>query len=114
MTRNEAIMNAWERIQEYVKENYDGVFECDIEFEWKHEVYGWKRFGVTKNGAAYIVTGSHGTLSLNDWFYHPTNNKTFERKRLSVTEDVVNDWTIIKDKLEKLAERENNLYNFKV
>ena len=114
MTRNEAIMNAWEKIREYVKENYNGTFEKGIEFTWKHEVYGWKKFGVTRDGVAYIVTGSHGTSSCNDWFYHPTNNKTYEPKRLGVTEDVVNDWRTIKEKLERLAEKENGLYNFEV
>lgn len=114
MTRNEAIMNAWKSIQKYVKENYNRVFENGIEFTWKHEVYGWTKFGVTQDGIAYIVTGSHGTSSLNDWYYHPTNNKTYEPKKLKVTEEVVSDWKTIKNKLEKLAEKENNLYNFEV
>ena len=114
MTRNEAIMNAWGKISEYVKENYTGVFENGIRFRWKHEVYGWKDFGVTPDGVAYIVKGSHGTSDLNEWFYHPVIKKTYEPGRLAVTEDIVNDWAIIKKKLSELAEKENGLYNFQV
>lgn len=114
MNRNEAIMNAWGKIQAYVKENYNGVFSKEIRFKWKHEIYGWTEFGVTSNGTAFIVTGSHGTDNLNDWFYHPTITKTYEHKRLSVTEDVINDWQTIKEKLKSLGDKENALYNFKV
>ena len=32
----------------------------------------------------------------------------------SIGEDVVNNWRIIKEKLERLAEKENGLYNFEV
>lgn len=114
MTRNEAILQAWFKIREYVKENYNGTFEKGIEFTWKHEVYGWTKFGVTRTGDAYIVHGSHGTSSLNEYYYCPFKEAGWEHGRLPRTEEVVNDWHIIKSKLIQLADKENSLYNFMV
>lgn len=114
MTRNEAIMKAWYKIKEYVEENYNGTFEKGIEFEWKHEVFGWTKFGVTNNGVAYIVHGSHGTSSLNEYYYCPFKKAGYEHARICRTEEVVNDWIIIKEQLKKLADKENRLYDFTV
>lgn len=116
MNRAEAIMNAWKKIQEYVKKEYDGVFEKGIRIRWKHEVYGWTEFGVTSTGDAYICHGSHGCGDrMTDWFYHPDTRKpTFERTRMTHTEKVVNDWEIIKQELYKMALKERLLYNFQV
>lgn len=114
MSRNEAIMQAWNKIREYVKENYNGTFEKGIEFKWKHEVYGWTKFGVTNDGVAYIVHGSHGTSSLNEYYYCPFKEAGYEHARIKRTEEVVSDWIIIKNKLIELEDKENDLYNFTV
>lgn len=50
--RETAILSAWNKISEYVKENYTGVFTNGVFFEWKHEVYYKIAFGVTKDGVS--------------------------------------------------------------
>lgn len=114
MTRNEAIMDAWDKISKYVKDNYTHTFEKGISFRWKHEVYYWIQFGVTYEGDAYIAKGNHSSVIPTEWFYHPDPNKpTFERLKLRCTEEVIDDWFNIKEKLRQLAEKENSLFNFK-
>lgn len=112
MNRNEAIVEAWNKISAYVKENYNGVFEKGIEFEWTHEVYGWNKFGVTSDGVAYIIHGSHGCTG-SDYYYHPTK-KGFEGAKIARTENVVTNWQLIKKLLAARAEKEKSLYNFEV
>lgn len=115
MNRNEAILNAWNKIRKYVKDNFDGTFENGIEFEWKHEVYYWVKFGVTNKGVAYIVEGSHG-WGADCYFYHPTKDtkSILTSVRMRFTEEIVNEWKLIKEKLIRLAKKENELYNFEV
>lgn len=114
MTREEAILNAWNKIKIYVKGNFDGTFENGIEFEWKHACYYWIKFGVTNKGVAYIVKGSHGWGG--DYFYHPyeKNFSGLKSVTMGVTEMVVSEWKLIKEELIRLAKKENELYNFEV
>ena len=114
MNRNEAIMSAWSKIRTYVKENYSNVFTNEVRFRWKHEVYGWKEFGVTPDGIAFIVKGSHGTSAMNEYYYHPTKPMGYEFTKLNSVEAVVNDWQTIKKILNALAEKEKRLYDFEV
>lgn len=112
--RTKAIMDAWKQIQDYVHDNYAGVFAKDMRFRWKHEVYQWVEFGVTPEGYAFIVRGCHGWGdSEADFFYHP--GKTgYDRLKLTLTEQVVRDWPTIKRLLQEYAEKENALYNFQI
>lgn len=114
MTREEAILNAWNKIRKYVKENYNGVFEKGTQFRWKHECYYWIEFGVTKDGDAYFVRGSHGWGG--DYFYCPFKNEPsiYPHIKLAYLNDVVEDWQSIKKVLQSLAKKENELYNFEV
>ncbi len=115
MTRSEAVISAWNKISEYVRKEYAGVFQNGLHFRWKHEVYGWTEFGVTPKGDAFIATGSHGAgEQYTDYYYHPDKSKTYEPKRISVTSEVVEDWQKIKKILEEKAKKEKALYNFQV
>ena len=40
MTRAEAVISAWNKISEYVRKEYAGVFQNGLRFRWKHDVYG--------------------------------------------------------------------------
>lgn len=112
--RESAILNAWNKISEYVKENYTGVFENGILFEWKYEVYYKIAFGVTKNGIAYIARGSHG-WAYDDYCFHPYEKQPyFKNGVIRNTEEVINDWQKIKSILESKAVKEKGLYNFTV
>lgn len=115
LTWNDAVMAAWGKIQKAVKQEYAGVFHKELRFRWKHEVYGWTEFGVTPDGDAFLVTGSHGAGdSYADFFYHPVVRKTYEPKRIQVTEEAVTDWPQIKEILRKKAAAEKSVYDFHI
>lgn len=115
MTRDEAIMEAWNKISKYVKDNYTNKFEKGVSFTWKHKVYYWIKFGVTPDGIAYITKGNHSSSIPTEYCYHPEKEDTqLVNIKKSMTEEVVDDWLIIKEKLKMLAEKEYSLYNFKV
>lgn len=112
--REKAILEAWNKISKYVKENYTGVFANGVFFEWKHEVYYKIAFGITKDGVAYFAKGSHG-WDYDQYFFHPSHKLPYFKNRvIGNTEDVVRDWQKIKSILESKAEEEKNLYNFTV
>lgn len=112
--REEAILNAWTKIAEYVKKNYTDVFLNGISFEQKHEVYYKIAFGVTKDGIAYIARGSHGWL-YDDYIFHPNHKPPyFKNAVINNAEEVIQDWQIIKEILESKANQEKRLYNFTV
>ncbi len=110
--RQKAIVDAWNKIAKYVKENYAGVFEKGVSFEWKHEVYYKIAFGVTADGDAYIMEGSHG-WDFDEYYHHPEYEMS-QFGAMRRTEEVINDWSKIKTALEQKAEQEKNLYNFTV
>ena len=115
MTRAEAVISAWNKISEYVRKEYAGVFQNGLRFRWKHDVYGWTEFGVTPKGDAFIATGMHGAgENYTEYYYRPDKSKTYEPKRIGVTSEVVEDWQKIKKILEKRAEKEKALYDFQV
>lgn len=110
--RENAILNAWNKISEYVKENYTEVFENGILFEWKHEVYYKIAFGVTEDGIAYIARGSHG-WGYDDYCFHPYKKQPyFKNGVIGNAVEVIDDWQKIKSILENKAAKEKSLYNF--
>lgn len=110
--REKAILNAWNKISEYVKENYTGVFENGVFFEWKHEVYYKIAFGVTEDGVAYIARGSHG-WNYDEYSFHPDKKRPyFKNGVIRDAKEVIDDWQKIKSILESKATEEKNLYNF--
>jgi hypothetical protein len=113
--REIALKNAWRSIQEYCKK-YKGLSTQDVQFEWQHEVYVWQEFGVTPNGEAYFVRGNH-TLGRRsdraDWYYHSNHEPGYSPAKYSCIEDIVTHWDIIKARLEKKFQVEQNIYNFK-
>lgn len=112
--RETAILSAWNKISEYVKENYTGVFTNGVFFEWKHEVYYKIAFGVTKDGVAYIAKGSHG-WAYDDYICHPNHEPPyFKNAVIGNAEEVIQDWQKIKGILESKANQEKNLYSFTV
>ena len=63
-----------------------------------------------------VIATFHISITDKDYNYscYDITEKLWSDDEGKVTEDVVNDWRIIKEKLERLAEKENGLYNFEV
>lgn len=117
MNLNAALETAWGKIQAYCKENFAGVSCRDIQFGWKHDVYGWTEFGITPNGDAYFVSGDHSQSSRDanaDWYYHPDHKAGYVFTKHARMEEVVRDWPIIKEKLLQAVRVERSIFNFEV
>ena len=115
MNLNKALDNAWHKIELYCQEKYAGVSTRDIQFSWKHDIYGWIEFGITPNGTPYIVRGDHATDRRSNnatWFFHPAHKDSFFDIKYASIEEIVKDWPIIKKKLEEKVNIEQSIFNF--
>ena len=110
-TRELALLDAWEKIEYFTRENYKGIFDKGLRFRWYDGIYGWSDFGMTEEGKPYLVKGSHGTVSLNVYYNHSEHEN---RMAINGIEEVINNWESIKRRLEGAKKREENIYNFEI
>lgn len=106
MDRDTAIMNAWEQIQGYCKENYAGRVGTGIKIEYQY----CNEFGLTSDGEPYIVTHMSGG-KWYDYYHHPVKPDAYERNLIPVTEECIQHWPKIK---KELRMRVDDIYNFQV
>lgn len=112
-----ALDKAWNQIDLYCREKYEGKTTRDIHFGWKHDVFGWLEFGVQPNGAPFFVHGNHSQSygsKDNDWYFHDRHRDGYPYAKYDRMEEIVADWPIIKKKLEELFQREESILNFKI
>lgn len=105
---------AWEKIQTYCKK-YAGCSIRDVQIRWKHGSYGWLEFGVTPAGVPYYVRGNHFLSSRSpdvQWYYHPSHEMGYELARYAWMKEIVQDWLVIKEKLEQQFEEEKQIFAF--
>lgn len=59
--KNKVLENAWKKICEYVRDNFNDVFPEGFKTRWSHDVYYWIEFVVSPQGEARIYRGTHDT-----------------------------------------------------
>lgn len=59
--KNKVLENAWKKICEYARDNFNGVFPEGFKTRWFHDVYYWIEFVVSPQGEARIYRGTHDT-----------------------------------------------------
>lgn len=114
-TLYKALDEAWKKIKSYCEEKYAGISTRDVQFSWKHEIYGWIEFGVTPSGTPYIVRGDHSKDRRSDsaeWFFHPSHKEGYFPAKYPSIEEVIRDWPIIKERFEKECNTEHSIFNF--
>lgn len=100
-----AIMNAWEQIQDYCKENYAGRVGTGIKIEYEY----CREFRLTSDGEPYIVIYISG--GRYDYYHHPVKPDAYENNLIPITEECIHHWPKIK---EKLRMKIDDIYNFQV
>lgn len=111
----QALDTAWPKIQVYCKEHYAGRSIRDVQVSWYFDTYHWLEFGVTADGDPYFVRGDHSKSSRSnnaDWYYHPTHAEGYFGTKYGSMERIVRDWPVIKEKLEKAFQKEEQILNF--
>lgn len=90
MTKEQMINTNWEKICEYIKENYNGVFED--EFEYGYGAYGYEFvLKITKDGEAYAIS-----------------HLTDKPREIVIKERIITDWKSIKKRIKERAELYTN------
>ena len=110
-----ALDSAWAKIQAYCKQHYTGMSIQDVQVKWKHDTYGWLEFGVTPAGVPYYVRGNHFLSSRSpdtQWYYHPGHQMGYEPARYARMKEIIQDWPVIKEKLEQQFEKEKLIFAF--
>lgn len=129
-------IKAWEKICDYIKKEYDGVFPEGVRIDGPHDPYYWFALVVDAKGEACMFFGSHSNDTSPSEIYFRSDECRFMKHNVyecdyedcsimraksgvichSVTAcrvcDVVDHWSYFKSQLSIANDKWNSLRNF--